>query len=662
MTLNLKNYFVGDSPITVDYSNFSISLNYGTGLGLSSGDLINTGVLSLQGDTGALTLTAGTGIGISGLTISNDGVTSLQGSTGALSLTAGTGIGISGLTITNDGVTSLTAGTGISLSGSTGGVTITNTGITSLTAGNGISISGSTIAMSGSYSGSFSVSGVLSTADYITIPYVDGSGDFVFGSGAWGGSDSGAFSGVMGIAELNDQNDLFTFSAGSSEGMSIQLDGAIFGGDGFSSLLSNADGWIFAGQGLTVGGWSLSQSDTLNVDGSASISGSLSAGSYNLSGGTGISFSGTTITNTGVTSLQGDTGALSLSAGTGISISGLTITNTGITSLSAGNGISVSGSTISMSGSYSGNLTVDGNITSQESPANVLVYNTGDPISSVIHDTYTTQYFGFYNPQTTTEDGIPSQYMHLYFAITNNGGSGEVGTMNMSEDGLSNQNPPSFRNTLDDGSGNMSVAGALSVSGNITADGSLYTDNNVYFTGQGGSCYIDKNMNFRFPDASGSDTWGIDDSSGSRVFSVGIESGSLSMSNRITSYNGVGTAGFGVPAIIYADGTSGYTGGGNFTIYSVSYSNDFAVKVGMFMYMNSFGSGASVPNLQIGTTDWYGNGHTEIAINGDNVGDDAFSVWDGTVACRGGDSVVVSMSGGNSDYNFDYFVVVERIY
>ena len=79
----------------------------------------------------------------------------------------------------------------------------------------------------------------------------------------------------MGIAELNSQNDLFTFSAASSEGMSIQLDGAIFGGDGFSSLLSNADGWIFAGQGLTVGGWSLSQSDTLNVDGSASISGSL---------------------------------------------------------------------------------------------------------------------------------------------------------------------------------------------------------------------------------------------------------------------------------------------------------------------------------------------------------------------------------------------------
>lgn len=581
MTLNLKNYFVGDSPITVDYSNFSISLNYGTGLGLSSGDLINTGVLSLQGDTGALTLTAGTGIGISGLTISNDGVTSLQGSTGALSLTAGTGIGISGLTITNDGVTSLTAGTGISLSGSTGGVTITNTGITSLTAGNGISISGSTIAMSGSYSGSFSVSGVLSTADYITIPYVDGSGDFVFGSGAWGGSDSGAFSGVMGIAELNDQNDLFTFSAGSSEGMSIQLDGAIFGGDGFSSLLSNADGWIFAGQGLTVGGWSLSQSDTLNVDGSASISGSLSAGSYNLSGGNGISFSGTTI---------------------------------------------------AMSGSYSGNFSASGNLISGSS---IYVADNNDGSS-----------YRLYLAGT-------SDLAHYLYSSGTNGNETYFGEWG----GVFN-----WVNT-DSGDTVMTLSnGDMSVSGNITADGSLYTDNNVYFTGQGGSCYIDKNMNFRFPDASGSDTWGIDDSSGSRVFSVGIESGSLSMSNRITSYNGVGTAGFGVPAIIYADGTSGYTGGGNFTIYSVSYSNDFAVKVGMFMYMNSFGSGASVPNLQIGTTDWYGNGHTEIAINGDNVGDDAFSVWDGTVACRGGDSVVVSMSGGNSDYNFDYFVVVERIY
>ena len=137
------------------------SLVAGTGISLSattgSVTVTNSGVTSFQGDTGSISLSAGTGISISGLTISNSGVTSLQSETGALSLTAGTGIGISGLTISNDGVTSLTAGTGISLSGSTGGVTITNTGITSLTAGNGISVSGSTISMSGSYTGDFDI-------------------------------------------------------------------------------------------------------------------------------------------------------------------------------------------------------------------------------------------------------------------------------------------------------------------------------------------------------------------------------------------------------------------------------------------------------------------------------------------------------------------------
>ena len=162
------------------------SLVAGTGISLSattgSVTVTNSGVTSFQGDTGSISLSAGTGISISGLTISNAGVTSLQSETGALSLTAGTGISISGLTITNTGITSLTAGNGISVSGSTGGVTITNTGITSLTAGNGISVSGSTISMSGSYSGDFTVSGQgnfgdalgLTTSEIGFFPYSSG--------------------------------------------------------------------------------------------------------------------------------------------------------------------------------------------------------------------------------------------------------------------------------------------------------------------------------------------------------------------------------------------------------------------------------------------------------------------------------------------------------
>jgi len=115
----------------------------GTGIGVSGATgavtFSNTGVLSLQGSTGALTLTAGTGVTITGLTITNAGVTSAV---------AGTGIGVSGatgaVTFSNTGVTSNVAGTGISVSGATGAVTITNTGVTSAVAGNGVSVSAAT--------------------------------------------------------------------------------------------------------------------------------------------------------------------------------------------------------------------------------------------------------------------------------------------------------------------------------------------------------------------------------------------------------------------------------------------------------------------------------------------------------------------------------------
>jgi len=82
---------------------------------------------------------------------------------------------------------------------------------------------------------------------------------------------------------------------------------------------------------------------------------------YTVTGGSGVGISGgqnPTISNTGVLSLGGSTGALSLAQGTGITVSGLTITNTGVTSvggssgavsLAAGTGITVSGLTITNS-------------------------------------------------------------------------------------------------------------------------------------------------------------------------------------------------------------------------------------------------------------------------------------------------------------------------
>jgi hypothetical protein len=75
-----------------------------TSAGTSAG-----GLQSLNGVTGELTL--GDGLALSDGQLSNTGVLSVQGQTGSVSLTAGPGIVINGTNFSNSGVVSLAAGT-----------------------------------------------------------------------------------------------------------------------------------------------------------------------------------------------------------------------------------------------------------------------------------------------------------------------------------------------------------------------------------------------------------------------------------------------------------------------------------------------------------------------------------------------------------------------
>lgn len=416
--------------------------------------LSNTGVLSLQGDTGALSLSAGSGIGISGLTISNTGVLSLQGDTGALSFTAGTGIGISGLTFTNTGIISASAGSGISVSG-TNPLTIENTGVLSLQgdtgalslgAGSGIGISGLTI----SNTGVLGVGG--STTSYLT-----GNIEFKSGSG-------------ISIAQSTT-----AITVGNTGVLSLQGD---------TGALS-----LGAGTGIGISGLTISNTGVTSLGAGSGIS---------VSGSTG----GITVGNTGVLSLQGDTGALSFTAGTGIGISGLTFTNTGIISASAGNGISVSGTNpldINMSGSYSGNFSVTGNIVAGYG----LTGNSNAPNGSQFVGFYENEILGNGNWAGFWRDngnyfgvflGEQNAKFNLGFANYDasayaglNANSGTIALV-VTPDGAvytgSNQNfaVPSasgasyginVRNTLDDGSGNMSIAGTLTaqyINANVNND------------------------------------------------------------------------------------------------------------------------------------------------------------------------------------------------
>ncbi len=525
-----------------------VSASAGDGITVSGTNplkITNSGVLSLQGDTGALSLSAGSGIGISGLTISNNGVLgiagsttsfltgdvtlkagsdisisqstssitisntyslpsgvltnsstyvkSLGGSSGALSLVAGSGIGVSGLTITNDGVTSLTGGTGITVSGSTGGVTITNSGITSLSAGDGISVSGSTITNAGVLSlqgdtGALS----LSAGTGIGISGLTISNDGVLGIA--GGTTSFLSGKVTLKAGSNISLSQSTTSITIGNSYSLPSDVLTSSStyvkslDGSSGALS-----LVAGTGIGISGLTITNDGVTSLTAGTAIS---------LSGSTG----GITVTNSGVTSLQGSTGSLSLTAGTGIGISGLTISNTGVTSITAGTNITISGST--------GDVTIDSSGSSYTAGDGITISGTTIEMSGSYSGTFS----------ASSDFGIPfasnSGGESLYLGSSAWGGSlpsgssatgisgfsftGGSGSQVFTFSSVSGQTAINTDGSFFAGDGgftynpfgtNYATDGDILANGNIAGGGSLGINGNASISGSLTAQYIDSNIN-----------------------------------------------------------------------------------------------------------------------------------------------------------------------
>lgn len=174
----------------------------------------------------------------------------------------------------------------------------------------------------------------------------------------------GSVTNTIGVTHLNSIDGDITLVAGSNvtitpSGKNITIASTGGGGGGTAGVntLNNLQGDLtITGSGL-VGMNAVGTNIDLNVP--------------ELQGGTGINVSGTTITNAGVTQVNGATGNVTFTGGNGINISGRNITNSGVLSIQTPGGIDI----------IKGNVQITGDngigVYGTEVPAVLTIKNTG---------------------------------------------------------------------------------------------------------------------------------------------------------------------------------------------------------------------------------------------------------------------------------------------
>ena len=243
------------------------SVSAGTGISINS----TTGAVTVT-NTGLLSGLAGSGISVTtssgALTITNTGILSALAGSG-ISVTTSSGT----LTINNTGLLSGLAGSGISVTTSSGALTITNTGILSAVAGAGISVS--------TTSGTLTITNTITNNNQLTngAGYITGYTETdtlatVTGRGATTSTQVILNGGLrMGNAYLNPSGDLNHFHFNGT---------AII--PNTTTTASNAS------MGTSAYRWSVVYGGGLDLSGSATISGSVTASSIIKSGGTSSQF------------------------------------------------------------------------------------------------------------------------------------------------------------------------------------------------------------------------------------------------------------------------------------------------------------------------------------------------------------------------------------
>jgi len=224
-------------------------LTLGNGLALTGSQLSNSGALTVQGQTGAVTFAAGAGLVLNGTTFSNSGVLSVAAAT-------------PNVTVTNDGngnvsigVTGAGTGTVTSSGGTTGtiplfttsqniensiitqsGLTVTISGDLSVITG-GLSLSNAlTVSNGGTGTTSFANNGVLygQGTGALGSAVAASSGLCLMSTG--GAPVWGACPGTSGVTTLNGLSGALTIANSSAAGSTITIDNASTAAKGIASF------------------------------------------------------------------------------------------------------------------------------------------------------------------------------------------------------------------------------------------------------------------------------------------------------------------------------------------------------------------------------------------------------------------------------------------
>ena len=649
MSISIEQYYRGIVPVSIDRSNFSVKLNYNATLTTTSGQLgINLGTANTW--TAQQTFNNYLIVGASQTSENNSKLQIFSSNNGYGQIQIGNATANDEASMSfSNGVTGFTTGQpSISSTGAIWDIGISNWG-NGTYFGIGNNIANGKV---WTFETNGALTGVRNTLD-------DGSGNMSIAGNLSVTGTGGIF------ATANTWSALQTF------GNNISIGGATLDVSSLASgdvLYYNGTNWI---------------NEALGQFGVSGISGNTTAylvGNVELKSGSGISISQSspdiTIGNTGVLSLQGDTGALNLTANSGISISGLGIgidfggayTWTAEQLSTYGFGVTGTSNPYSQYGNvgiYLGASNINSN---NANPSLTLLRDDSGTIGVQLSESFNTGFIAFINGTTSYYDLI---FLDNY-----------VATSGSSNTTVGSWSQPSARNVLDDGSGNITVNGQYL---------------NLNYGGNGGAVLFGgttvQNRNSKAGGASFSGRprigdWGqwltigepngtangsiIQIEGGDQYVGIGTSSGITDAptihtkfatnTGGLTYYQGLSGAGWGLSQIIDVASATGYTGTGGATLLSVSYGSNFALRASAFYYLNSFASGATMPNITFGTTDWTGNGYTATVITGNNVGDDTFATASAVLACKSGDSVVIAIGTGSGTYNLDYFVMLERVY